>query len=194
MKQKGFTLIELLVVVAIIGILAAVGVVAYSGYTSGAKISVVKANHKTVKNYIINEINKCYNLDIEFDSITNKSYQSNPSTNCSTNRNCSNLKSSGSPKGNPGAYFDTAKCPFEYYSLISNPFENNNVNTKPLDAGSLSLTAFRSMTAFSKKSMLEKTSLNFSFKISDGYSFVAKSPASFADMELSKPLQDKILS
>ena len=59
MKQKGFTLIELLVVVAIIGILAAVGVVAYNGYTSSAKRAVTEANHKLILNTMINEIQLC---------------------------------------------------------------------------------------------------------------------------------------
>ena len=47
-KNKGFTLIELLVVVAIIGILAAVGVVAYNGYTSSAKKSAITSACKEV--------------------------------------------------------------------------------------------------------------------------------------------------
>ncbi len=59
MKQKGFTLIELLVVVAIIGILAAVGVVAYSGYTSSAKKTAVQNNHKQAIKYTNNELMKC---------------------------------------------------------------------------------------------------------------------------------------
>ena len=59
MNHRAFTLIELLVVVAIIGILAAVGVVAYSGYTSGAKTSSAKANHKSVVKYIRIEVTRC---------------------------------------------------------------------------------------------------------------------------------------
>ena len=59
LNKKAFTLIELLVVVAIIGILAAVSVVAYNGYTSSAKKSAATANHKNTVKYIINEVMKC---------------------------------------------------------------------------------------------------------------------------------------
>jgi len=57
--KKGFTLIELLVVVAIIGVLVAIGILSFSGFTDAAKANVVKSNHKTVVNFISASLGKC---------------------------------------------------------------------------------------------------------------------------------------
>ena len=58
-RKKGFTLIELLVVVAIIGALAAVGVLAYNGYTQAAKRNATLQNHSQAIKFINNTLKLC---------------------------------------------------------------------------------------------------------------------------------------
>lgn len=54
--QKGFSLVELLVVVAIIGVLAGVGIVGYQSYTTSAKEKVAEANYNSISRFLETEL------------------------------------------------------------------------------------------------------------------------------------------
>ena len=59
LRIKGFTLIELLIVVAIIGILAGVGVPMYNGYMASAKVQSATTNHNNIKSFVAATLTKC---------------------------------------------------------------------------------------------------------------------------------------
>ena len=99
MNKKGFTLIELLVVVAIIGILAAVGVVAYNGYTGAAKVSAAKTNYKNVVKQMRAELTKCNA------GLSDKMFISNPQSCPITHANNWASGMNNACRGSTGMYY-----------------------------------------------------------------------------------------
>ena len=88
MNRKAFTLIEFLVVVAIIGILAAVGVVVYNGYTKSAKRNATLGQHEKAVKFIQNNLGLC---DVRGGGTLKLS--STRSINCNMSANKSSVKS-----------------------------------------------------------------------------------------------------
>ena len=104
-KKKAFTLIELLIVVAIIGILAGVGIPMYNGYMATAKVQSSSTNHANVKSFVAATLTKCS---------TGSQYVTLGSTNRYCNQNANNWAS----------YFRTY-----FNSINKNPYGGSYVTT-----------------------------------------------------------------
>jgi len=87
-KNKAFTLIELLVVVAIIGVLAAIGVFSFSGFTNMAKKNVAITNYNSMVKWIKLQSGFC-----EIDSNYNVPVLTWPNCNTKTNSSCKFMSS-----------------------------------------------------------------------------------------------------
>ena len=152
-KLRGFTLIELLVVVAIIGILAAVGVVAYNGYTTAAKNNADQANLKSITNFLLAEFTKC---EMDSSEVILNNYQcdqmNEPDVSLITiffdqnklfknpyNTSQSALVSSTPCSQGQIAITKPSKGVYSinYYSSSSNKIQTNTINTKwvPVNTG-----------------------------------------------------------
>ena len=133
MKQKAFTLIELLVVVAIIGILAAVGVVAYNGYTGAAKVSAAKTNYKNVVKHMRAELTKCNA------GLSDTMFTSNPQTCPITHINNWASGMNNACRGSTGIYYNM-KNP---YKTTDRACRHNISYTGDADVGFVNWSTYR---------------------------------------------------
>ena len=88
MRSNGFTLIELLVVVAIVGVLSAVGVIAYNNYMQTVHRTATLTQHKNAIKFIKSYLAKC-----DLDRTSTVRISSTKSINCNINNNASGINS-----------------------------------------------------------------------------------------------------
>ena len=88
MNKNAFTLIELLVVVAIVGVISAIGVIAYNNYMQSAHRTATLTQHDNAIKFIKTYLAKC-----DLDRTSTVRISNTKSINCNINNNASGINS-----------------------------------------------------------------------------------------------------